>query len=75
MSTLSTNFFSSPPSSKYDLFFTGNIILRKNKIFFSKYSNILIYNSWSPDKTQNHARNIYALSSMKDWVNLHFTNL
>ena len=74
MSTLSTNFFSSPPSSKYDLFFTGNIILRKNKIFFSKYSNILIYNSWSPDKTQNHARNIYALSSMKDWVNLHFTN-
>lgn len=71
---ISNSFFSSPKSSKYDFFFKGDIIVVKNKIYFSSYSNPIIYDTWSADKKQNDVRNINLVPSIKRWVDIHFTD-
>lgn len=74
MSLASISLPSRPPP-KYDLFFDGNVTIIKNKIKFSSYNKVVIYNSWSSsDNKQNGARNINTFSSIKNWVDLHFTN-
>jgi hypothetical protein len=65
----------SSPLPKYDLFFSGNISIKKNKIFFSSYNSLLLYNSWSSDKNnKNDARDVNLFSSIKNWVDIHFKN-
>jgi hypothetical protein len=65
----------SSPLPKYDLFFSGNISIKKNKIKFSSYNSVLLYNSWSSDKNnKNDARDVNLFSSIKNWVDIHFKN-
>jgi hypothetical protein len=56
----------------YDHFFSANIKIKKNKIKFLNFTDLLTYQSWSPDNKINENRCVYKLK-IQNWVDINFT--
>jgi hypothetical protein len=58
----------------FDHLFSASIKIKKNKIKFLNFTDLITYQSWSPDNKFNKHRSVYQLS-IQNWVDLTKKNL
>ena len=55
----------------FDHLFSASIKIKKNKIKFLNFTDLITYQSWSPDNKFNKHRSVYQLS-IQNWVDINF---
>ena len=64
-------FNSTQSNVPFDHLFSASIKIKKNKIKFLNFTDLITYQSWSPDNKFNKNRSVYQLS-IKNWVDINF---